>query len=311
MLKKNTVGYTISETFECLEDLQQVHNMKIIYPFCLDYCGREKCKPRHSFGPYIRESYCMHFVINGKGTYEIGKKKYELGKGMIFCIPPGVTTTYYADKDDPWEYLWIGFHGIRADIATRHMGFTLDSPVRASDILPKIESYLTQLFECKDVTYVNEFKRMAILCNIVADLSDEYNQAIGAKDPRFLNTSNTSYVEMAIATMVSSYMKPIKITDIADYIGINRSYLTDIFTKEMGMSPKQFLMDYRLEKASELLLETDDSIHSIALSVGYSDQLSFSKAFKKKYNENPTDYRNNKVEVAHVLEKGYQAHNHL
>ncbi len=311
MSKKNTVGYTCSETFECLEDLQQVHNMKIIYPFCLDYCGHEKCSPRHTFGPFIRESYCIHFVIKGKGIFEIGKRKYELRKGMIFCIPPGVTTTYYADRDDPWEYMWIGFYGIRADIASRHMGFTLDFPVRTTDIMPKIQDYISEILTYKDVTYVNEMKRMAVLCNIVADLSEEYTQIIGEKDPRFLSISNVSYVDMAVAVMVSSYMKPIKISEIADYIGINRSYLTDIFTKQMGISPKQFLMDYRLEKAAEQLIETDDSIHSIALNVGYSDQLSFSKAFKKKYHKNPTDYRNNKVEVAHVKEKGYQIQNPL
>lgn len=57
------------------------------------------------------------------------------------------------------------------------------------------------------------------------------------------------------------------------------------------MSPQEFLVNYKIDKASELLKNTDLSIKAVASSVGYSDPLTFSKIFKKITGDNPKGYR--------------------
>ena len=84
---------------------------------------------------------------------------------------------------------------------------------------------------------------------------------------------------------------PIRVTDIADYVCINRSYLYTLFRKELHMSPQEYLSNYRLTRASELLIVTDLSVESVAFSCGYSDPLVFSKAFKAKTGQTPSRYR--------------------
>ena len=83
----------------------------------------------------------------------------------------------------------------------------------------------------------------------------------------------------------------IKINYIASYIGINRSYLTHIFKKNINISPQDFLVNYKIDKACELLNSTDLSIKAIAASVGYTDPLTFSKIFKKQTERTPLEYR--------------------
>ena len=80
--------------------------------------GREACTPGHAFGPARRSHFLFHYIISGRGllmsTNDSGAKAdHRLGEGEGFLIFPGQVNTYVADLDDPWEYIWIEFDGIR------------------------------------------------------------------------------------------------------------------------------------------------------------------------------------------------------
>ena len=109
---------------------------------------------------------------------------------------------------------------------------------------------------------------------------------------------------MAVDTIMALYHTKIKISDIADKIGINRSYLTSIFKREMKMSLQAFMIHVRLERAAQLLRETDMLIGNVAFAVGYSDALSFSKAFRQKYHMSPSEYKASPPELTEVAERG-------
>ena len=96
------------------------------------------------------------------------------------------------------------------------------------------------------------------------------------------------YVRKAVEFIQTNYANPIRVTDIADYVCINRSYLYTLFRKELHMSPQEYLSNYRLTRASELLIVTDLSVESVAFSCGYSDPLVVSKAFKAKTGQTPS-----------------------
>lgn len=73
--------------------------------------GTEACTPGHHFGPAMRDYYKIHYVLNGKGTFEVAGKTYQLRKGQGFLIVPHFVVHYKADQDDPWEYSWVAFQG--------------------------------------------------------------------------------------------------------------------------------------------------------------------------------------------------------
>ena len=70
------------------------------------------------------------------------------------------------------------------------------------------------------------------------------------------------------------------------------------------MSPQAFLIQVRLERAAQLLRGSDMPVGHIAATVGYNDALSFSKAFKHKYNISPTEYRAAPPELIEFAAKG-------
>ena len=75
-----------------------------------------------------------------------------------------------------------------------------------------------------------------------------------------------------------NYQNPLTVQEIADYLSLNRSYLTELFLKTVQLSPQQFLTRYRITKSEELLQSSSLSIQNIAYSCGYSSSFSFSKA---------------------------------
>ena len=79
---------------------------------------------------------------------------------------------------------------------------------------------------------------------------------------------------------------------MAKVCGLNRSYFGKIFKRATGRTPQQFLLTYRMIKATELLKLTKLSIGDISNAVGYANQLHFSRAFKNLYGKAPREWRN-------------------
>ena len=110
----------------------------------------------------------------------------------------------------------------------------------------------------------------------------------------------TGYVSRAVDIISTAYPDRVRISEVADMLGINRSYLSSIFRKKMNMSPQEYLINIRLERSAQLLIRTKEPIGNIASSVGYTDALAFSKAFRQKYGMTPSDFRKS----APALESG-------
>ena len=101
------------------------------------------------------------------------------------------------------------------------------------------------------------------------------------------------YIKEAINYIEQNFQNNITIENVASVCGINRSYLGKIFKKNTGQSPQEFLMNYRMVKATELLKLTQLSISEISNAVGYANPLHFSRAFKNVYGESPRIWRQN------------------
>lgn len=301
-----TVGYTESLNYKCLEDLQQTVSMGSMNPLNLSYCGMESCSPGWRFGPFVRKNYLIHVVTSGRGVYRVGGKKFEISKGQAFMIYPGVETCYKADRDDPWSYMWVGFSGFAAEETVERIGFTRENLVIPMENTEVLRACMDRIIAARQLTHVNELKRMAAFYDFLAAMMEVSKTQSTEK-----NYSDIIYVKMAKDLIISLYHQKIKISDIADKIGINRSYLTNVFKREMKMSPQAYLIRIRMERASQLLRETDMPIGNIALSVGYSDALSFSKIFKQKYNISPSEYRASAPELTVSTTRGGYSNTNL
>ena len=249
-------------------------------------CGCSRTEPLHSFGPALKPHYLIHYIINGKGKFMIGDKTYPLKAGYGFLIMPEELAFYQADEKEPWTYVWVGFSGTKAEEYMKAIGLSIAHPVFCSSRSEELYQAVRDMMEHNTFGVANDLRRngqLALFLSIVAE-------GVTVADKNEGNRANT-YVRKAVEFIQGNYCNPIKVTDIADYVCINRSYLYTLFQNSLGMSPQQFLTTFRITKATELLQLTALSIEGIAISCGYQDPLVFTKAFRQMKKMSPSAYR--------------------
>jgi len=248
-------------------------------------CGLQSCTPGHQWGPGVRDHFLIHFVISGKGKYTCNGKSYSLKTGDMFLIKPSQVVNYIADENDPWEYYWVGFNGTYAQKAVSHLPFKDNAPVYSPKEYETCKEYLYQIYANSGNNMSNSTAMLGYLYLFLAKLIEECT-LISPVQP----VTQSNYVIEAIKYIQFNYSSDISVDDIANSVGIIRSHLYRVFVSILGQSPIDYLTEYRINEACELIKNTNLSISQIAVSVGFFDQFYFSRVFKKIKKIPPSKY---------------------
>ena len=262
--------------------------------------GRERCAPSHSFGPATRNHYLFHYILSGTGTLFTDDsngqtKTYSVKSGQGFLIFPNQITTYIADQNYPWDYLWLEFDGLRVKEALDICGLTENSPVyhaRYKDVCELMVQEITYIVNHPEASPFHLIGHLYLFFDAFIRSSTSAGSTSGNKLQDF-------YIHEAISYIEQNFQNNISVEGIASMCGINRSYFGKIFKERLGKSPQEFILNYRMVKAAELLKLTQLSIGDIGKAVGYENQLHFSRAFKNMYHISPRAWRN-----TNMIQKG-------
>jgi AraC-like DNA-binding protein len=250
-------------------------------------CGSQKCPPEHSYGPAIRDYFLVHYIHQGKGFFSFNKKKFYLQKGQGFVIWPEIISYYQADKKTPWQYSWIGFNGLKAEKNLNLAGISPEQPFFTVNNPAQISQLFWKMTETGNLKKSKEIKLTGLLYLFFAELIENNAKTVRNNEQEF----KYNYLKVALNYIDRNYSSPdLKITDIAAYVGLNRSYLWEIFNELLEKSPQQYLIEFRIRKAAFLLKNYHLTVKTAAISVGYKDQYSFSKIFKKIMGCSPSKY---------------------
>ena len=116
--------------------------------------------------------------------------------------------------------------------------------------------------------------------------------AISEKLKSTRNSTSRRMITDAQNIVKQRYMEPdISLDEVCADLGVSNSYFSSIFKKETGQPFVTYLTDYRMDRAEELVLNTDEKSYKIAEKVGYQDANYFSYVFKKKFGVSPSKYR--------------------
>ncbi|SKA85290.1 AraC-type DNA-binding protein [Clostridium sp. USBA 49] len=254
----------------------------------LHSCGKEDCKPSHSYGPAVRDHFLIHYIIDGKGIFHIDNKTFTLTKNQGFVIFPNILTYYEADFFNPWFYTWVGFTGFKAETYLKQANISRANPIFTYKNGGQIESYVDEMIKCQSPTEENELKLHGLLFLFLSELVKNAD-----KKDLTLKDHKDIYIKKSIQYIEKYFADDISICDLAKYVGLNRSYLSSLFKNYVNMSPQEFLINYRINKAIDFMSVPSLSISEISRSVGYEDPLAFSKIFKKIKGFSPKKYREN------------------
>lgn len=250
--------------------------------FYIERAELEKCPLDKKPVTLIHSKTAIHYIISGKG-YLDGQK---LCAGQGFVCLRNQHYNYYPDKDDPWTYFWIRITGDHEKVFELFdsVGLKKYPCVFNFDWEEKILKFVHEYFT--DGIYVteNEMHSEGLIKLILSEhLNSEENENRMSR--------REMHIKKAKAFIQNNIQNRITAEEVASSLFLSRAYLRNIFTEYVGIPPKKYIIDMKVERAKELLRIKRLSVTDIANSVGYDDALLFSRVFKSHAGVSPLEYR--------------------
>ncbi len=258
------------------------------YGLKISQCGMLTALGKVNSVPHIYDNYVLSFVINGEGTYTIDGVLHNVKAGDAFLTAPNAMTNWTTNDENPIQYIFMVISGPDHLKILHNVGLGTKSKIfnyiHNND--NSITNYLFSLYNTSKSTPTNMYELLGYFYLIMDYLAQKY------RNTKFDTiTPQNMYFNKSISFINDNYANKITILDIANFLNIDRSYLYKIFKNEAGISPIQYLNNYRLEKARQMIPYSDFSITNIADAVGYYDYSHFCHAFQKKYGLTPGEFR--------------------
>ena len=225
-------------------------------------------------------------LFSGNGIFVCDGKEYHLSRGNAFLITGEKAGYYRADDEEPWHYMWINISGDMAKRFLKSISLSRAEPVYKTVNPDEVEKCFKELAENQNE---NSFIVSGAFHTLMGNMI-RYSEKREAHEHRSIK----EYVELCKNYIGINSYKRITMKMLCDYIGLEHSYLYRLFRQEAGMSPCEYIIDYKIKLARQLLEETALSVSEIAGSLGYDDGLAFSKLFSKKTGMPPSFYRSAK-----------------
>ena len=251
-------------------------------------CGIQICHSGHTSPRLMYRHYSAHFILEGKGKYILDGKTYDLGPGQGFMITPGAPCIYIADKEEPWKYVYASFCGADDDALVHSAGLDRNNVIFD---FPLDEDMIHDIYAMHAAGKKNEARGYDVTGYFLLCMS---RLVKANKAPLPKKDMSEDYVKKAIIYIEDNYPYDISVSEIAFHVGVDRTYLYRLFTKFRACSPSKYLINYRLDKAVEMLEDRDLSMSEISMSVGFHDISHFYKAFTARFGKPPKQIRREK-----------------
>lgn len=290
MATKNAYEYMLKQQKNIIHDKWKVEFNTIDFAnVSVSWIGHMIATPTQFFTNFFaRKDYCLQYILRGKGNYFTNNKLYSLRKGSLWLLPKDQYHYYMADREDPYEYYWIHIDGNGAERFLHEIGLSEDNPVIDNLNDPEITVAFIKLIEAAKQNNVNNH----LLLSNVHSLLYTIETAIKQSKMKRISNEKDSAIDDTIAYIKEHYKKDITLNDLANISRLDKKYFVKKFKIKTGLTPIQFLIQYRISQSCNLL-HSPLSLTEIALNCGFNTVGNYLRRFKDFLGIPPTQYRQN------------------
>lgn len=272
-----------------------VLNMKMIFPivtkqtqelpFYLTGIGMQE-NQEHTLRPNGYMYYQMSFCIGGEGVFKYDGKIYEIKSGSGFYFRPNTPHEYYFTMQ-PWCVKWITFDGQKTHEIFNRLGLSDAGAFNMTDL-----NLFEILFDEIYLKVNSSYSLKELECS-----ADIYKLLVLVGRSVQEHTSSPCNLARKKLAPVIEFMKQhlaasISLANIADEIGVSPYYLCRLFKLAYKSAPFKYLIQLRIQKAKQLLLENQKlTITKISYQCGFNDTSYFNAAFKQHEGITPGEFR--------------------
>ena len=230
----------------------------------------------------------LFYCIDGKGWYRIEDKQYEVKANEFFILPQNVSHAYGSSEEDPWSIYWIHFGG--EQLPFFNSLYTIQTHFKPYHVKGSeaISSSFTRMYKALELGYSTDNLMFANIC-----LSHFISLFIYNSKHFEVVDENINCVDKAILYMQDHVNETISLNDLSKLYHYSPSRFSSLFKQKTGYAPIDYFLQMKMQKASQQLDFTKQSIKEIALNFGFDDPYYFSRRFTKVIGMPPTKYRDN------------------
>ncbi|CAN7317636.1 AraC family transcriptional regulator [Paenibacillus sp. LjRoot153] len=249
---------------------------------------------------HSHNGYEIYLVLQGTGTYLVGDRLYPLHAGSLTIIHPNVIhRPFHGHSKEFYRYVFsidesyldqlhtickLSDLSIPRLLAERHPDsnhFFLSA--QQLDRVQTLFAELTQALVGHELGY-----ELAVLRSI----ADFFLIVFGLQGENTTkHTGDQHLARDVLSYLIGHHQEPLLIEDLVTRFPVSRSQLFTLFKETTGTTIKQFLIEYRLNKAKRLLIESDLAVSEVSAAVGFGDMSHFFHVFKKETGLTPKQYR--------------------
>lgn len=275
MKNKSYYTDTVETNNICVKDKPLYINCAGVCALQTDFSGGNK---------YGRKDFYMMYVYCGKLDITYANTSCILNSGQLLIFSPKTPYSYHNVPGISTGYYWIHFTGTMAEMLINSTNLYTNTPISIS-VDERIISIFQHIFD--EYVTRDELFHTAIIARLI-ELCTLFGRARISLQNK--NRKNIS-LNKALKYIDDHYAKHITVKDLADSEHLSCGHFRVIFKQKTGMSPTDYITALRLRNACVLLKQTDLTIKEIAQSVGFSDQMYFSRVFTKQFGIPPKIFR--------------------
>ena len=240
--------------------------------------------------PFGRADYQILYIMKGSMLME----DTEYKEGSVILFKPYERQFYFATAAET-TYYWIHFSGHLADEFFGNSNPGLIKTNHQTSIVKFVRNTVSTSLSPNPPTDRYVEADLLLLLNKIAGERAQSNTAFRAINP-------------AIVYMNENFTESVSNEDYARMCGMSKFHFIRKFSELVDMPPQKYRIKLLLDKSLELLSETDDKISVISHSLGFDDNMYFSKLFKKHFNMTPSAYRLAVKSDSHIRDNAIFGH---
>ena len=240
------------------------------------WSNRYLCNDKYAVTRDFLDYFSLIYVISGKMEFVYEGKTTVVSENEAMLLDFRKPHHYHAltDRVDKWELIFEG------NATEAYYDMLVSNWGNSFKVQGRVKGVLERMMKELDDPLPDDYELSLLFNSLFTYVLKDHQLKLS--EP----------IKKALDYMNEYSSSPLQINEIANYVGLSRSYFSRLFTKETGQAPYDYLLEVRINRAKQMLALDEIPVSVVAEQCGFVNTSHFSRVFREKTGQPPASFRN-------------------